>query len=140
MKYTHLRICFENCETLLVNQKHVEHLTLGLTHSSIWITSKEDDNIREIRHANIVLVVLSADANVPYNPFGNSNDSDTTFSRILRWRDIWSIDAVNNNTGETFECCTPWEDGTCEEDNSLQKVHINDDGQLVISIKSENIR
>lgn len=138
MKYTHLRICFENCETILVSQKHVEHLTLGGMQSTIWLFSNREDDIQETRHANNALVVLSADANISYNPFNDPNEAYTVFSRILRWRDIYSIDAMNNETGEILECYTPWEDGMSEEDNALQKVHINDKGQLVISIKNDN--
>lgn len=124
-----IEFVFENCEGIIIDGKYVGNIYIGDIKTEIARMACNHIGMEEICYS--FYIELHKDADKEYNPFGDTNDKQTTFKRFLAYNDITQINVIlYDQYAETEEekkeikkvYLLHWT-GDSEMENASQKVY-----------------
>lgn len=125
-----IEICFENCESVKIDQEQLIYLDLSNITSDI-------NRYNKTQKCDSCEIAINKAANIEYSPFGLTDYLiQKVFDRILAYDDIVSIQIHYDDDTEDY-IYVPYKD---KQEGELGTPNINqhtylDDGNLYIQIK-----
>lgn len=131
-------IVFENTEIMSFEVNEINFLFMGNISRTI---AYENGYQSEGQTCEDILIRLKPEANKRYLPLDIADLETTKFRRLRQVKDIVAIDIHYNAVDHDF-IYAYWEDqdDVYGENNRFQKVNMNKDKELIISISKENCK
>ena len=130
-KLRSLELCLENCEIIKFPNKYLRGFFLDEITETLRFYNYDDPRINRSFYASDFRVEILPDANTMDSFVTDYPNKRLPFERLQEWPDITCISLNFNRDSEVYYL--PWK-GT-DENNTLQKTRINNNGSLIIRVK-----